>query len=81
MRYGELSGKEIVNLENGSRLGLLGQTDIELDENTGRINAFIIPSYRFFGLKKEETDMKIEWKDIEKIGEDMIIVNRASELS
>lgn len=81
MRYKDLGSKEIVNLENGARLGMLGQTDIELDETTGQIEAFVIPNYRFFGLKKDRSDVKIHWKDIQKIGEDMIIVNRTSSSS
>lgn len=80
MRYKDFSSKEIVNLENGSRLGMLGQTDIELDELTGQIKAFIIPNYRFFGMKKDASNLQINWSDIEKIGEDMIIVNRTSSL-
>ncbi|WP_067838463.1 YlmC/YmxH family sporulation protein [Amphibacillus sediminis] len=76
MRYRDLSSKEIVNLQDGSRLGLLGQTDIELDPKTGQINAFIIPSYRMFGMKRDQGATKINWQQIKKIGQDTIIVNR-----
>ncbi|GGM21790.1 hypothetical protein GCM10011351_04570 [Paraliobacillus quinghaiensis] len=76
MRYKTLSGKEIVNINNGSRLGILGQTDIELDEKTGQIKAFIIPNYGWLGMKKEGENLKIHWKDIQKIGEDMIMINQ-----
>lgn len=74
MRYREISGKEIVNIHNGTRLGILGQTDLEIDTKTGKINAFIIPDYKWFGLKKQGEEMKIRWEDIRKIGEDMIMV-------
>ncbi|MFC4557172.1 YlmC/YmxH family sporulation protein [Virgibacillus kekensis] len=74
MRYKDISGKEIVNVNHGSRLGILGQTDLEINERTGQIEAFIIPNYKWFGLKKEGAETKIRWNSIRKIGEDMIMV-------
>lgn len=74
MRYKEISGKEIVNVIHGTRLGILGQTDLEINERTGQIEAFIIPNYKWFGLMKEGEETKIRWSAIKKIGEDMIIV-------
>ncbi|WP_100010914.1 YlmC/YmxH family sporulation protein [Lentibacillus sediminis] len=74
MRYKDISGKEIVNVSEGARLGILGQTDLEINEKTGQIEAFIIPNYKWFGLKKEGEEQKIRWNSIKKIGEDMIIV-------
>lgn len=75
MRYKDLSGKEIVDVRNGSRLGILGQTDLELNEKSGQIESFIIPNYKWFGMKKEGDEIRINWKDIKKIGEDMIIID------
>ncbi|MUK89864.1 YlmC/YmxH family sporulation protein [Ornithinibacillus sp. L9] len=75
MRYNDISGKEIVNVKHGSRLGILGQTDLEIDEKTGQIEAFILPNYKWFGLKKEGGETKIYWNSITKIGEDMIMID------
>ncbi|QDP40226.1 YlmC/YmxH family sporulation protein [Radiobacillus deserti] len=75
MRYRELSGKEIVDVRNGSRLGMLGQTDLELNEKTGEIESFIVPNYKWFGMKKEGDQVRMDWKDIKKIGDDMIIID------
>ncbi|MFU0790999.1 YlmC/YmxH family sporulation protein [Cerasibacillus sp. JNUCC 74] len=75
MRYKEISRKEIVNVNEGSRLGVLGQTDLEINEMTGQIESFIIPNYKWFGLKKEAEETKIRWSAIKKIGEDMIIID------
>ncbi|WP_164668948.1 YlmC/YmxH family sporulation protein [Virgibacillus doumboii] len=74
MRYKDISGKEIVNVNHGTRLGILGQTDLEIDENTGQIQSFVIPNYKWFGLKKEGAETKIRWSSIRKIGEDMIMI-------
>ncbi|HLR66188.1 YlmC/YmxH family sporulation protein [Virgibacillus alimentarius] len=75
MRYKEISGKEIVNVNHGSRLGILGQTDLEIDIHSGQIKSFIIPNYKWFGLKKEGEETRIYWEDIQKIGEDMIMID------
>lgn len=73
MRYKEMSGKEIVNIKHGTRLGILGQTDLEIDQQTGQIKSFIIPNYKWFGLKEGEK-IKIHWDSIKKIGKDMILI-------
>lgn len=74
MRYGEISGKEIINIKTGSRLGVLGQTDIEIDKKTGEIKYLIIPSYRWFGIRKDNEETKLPWNRIKKIGKDIILV-------
>jgi YlmC/YmxH family sporulation protein len=74
MRFRELSGKEIIDVTRGARLGILGQSDLEIDEKTGKINAIIVTDYKWFGVKKGDSQAKIEWNEIEKIGDDMIIV-------
>lgn len=74
MRYKDISGKEIVNISQGSRLGILGQTDLEIDIHSGQIISFIISNYKWFGIKKENDETKIPWDAIKKIGEDMIMI-------
>ena len=46
MRLSELSGKEIVDVKRAERLGVLGQTDLEINED-GQILALIIPSVKW----------------------------------
>lgn len=75
MRYKEISGKEIIDVNEGIRLGILGQTDLEINEKTGQIQSFIIPNYKWFGLKKEGEETTIRWESIKKIGEDMIMID------
>lgn len=75
MRYKEMSDKEIIDVHSGSRLGVLGQTDIEINIQTGRIESFLIPNYKWFGFKKEEQTERIQWNMIEKIGKDIILIN------
>lgn len=75
MRLSEMSGKEIVDVKRAERLGILGHTDLEINENTGEIRSLIIPSVKWFGLKKEVTDIRVPWQHIKKIGTDMIIID------
>lgn len=74
MRYKEISGKEIVNIKDGSRLGILGQTDLKINSKTGKIEALLIPNYKWFGFKKEDNQTVISWKKIKKIGKDLILI-------
>ncbi|AQX54095.1 YlmC/YmxH family sporulation protein [Priestia flexa] len=74
MRLSELSGKEIVDLKRAERLGVLGQTDLEFNEQ-GQIKALLIPSMKWFGFRKQGSDVRVPWSHIEKIGTDMVIVN------
>lgn len=74
MRYKDISGKEIIDVTSGSRLGILGQTDIQIDTSTGKIQAFIIPNYKWFGFKKDADEITIRWESITKIGKDIILI-------
>lgn len=74
IRFNDMASKEIIDMTTGSRLGILGQTDLEIDEKTGKIISFTIPQYSMFGLKKTENFARIDWKHIKKIGDDMIII-------
>ena len=75
MRLSELSGKEIVDVKKAERLGVLGQTDLEINEQTGQINALIIPTLKWFGFRKQGTEIRVPWKHIKKVGADMIIID------
>ncbi|ALC90967.1 hypothetical protein AM500_15125 [Bacillus sp. FJAT-18017] len=75
MRLSELSGKEIVDVKKAERLGVLGQTDLEINEQTGQIQALLIPSLKWFGFRKQGEEVRVQWKHIKKIGADMIIID------
>jgi len=73
VRTSELREKEVVNIKDGKRLGLI--SDIELNLEEGRIEAIIIPGQgRFLGIFGKEFDYIIPWKNIKKIGIDTILV-------
>lgn len=80
MLLSELSGKEIVNLHDGAKLGLVGESDIKINTN-GKIEALIISSRSgyswFFGRnnEREGESVVVPWKAIKKIGSEVIIVD------
>lgn len=72
-RFSKLRQKEVVNIIDGSRLGYI--CDLLLEECTGKICAIVVPGpTRFSFLFKSERDSVIPWKNIRKIGEDVILV-------
>jgi len=73
MRLSDLRAKEVINLQNGCRLGFV--YDVEIDIDNGKICKIIVPGpLRWFGLLGRYDDYCIPWCDIEKIGEDIIFV-------
>lgn len=75
MMLTELGGKEIVNLNNGERLGIIADSDIVVDEKTGEIITLLIPERKLqFKIFGGNYDMEIPWETIRKIGNDMVII-------
>lgn len=74
MRFSELRQKEIVNICDGARLGCA--SDMDLDAQTGRILALIVPSpFRFSRLfTGEEGGIVIPWGCVVRIGDDVLLV-------
>ena len=64
--------KEVVNVCDGRKLGCI--SEIEFDVCDGKITAIVIYGKKgMFG--KGECDIVIPWHKIEKIGDDIILVN------
>ncbi len=79
MRLSKLYGKEIVTLPDCERLGYLGDCDILVDNETGKIISLIIPENKgMFSFLVERKYLEIPWERIKKIGNDMIIIDLAN---
>lgn len=73
-RIAELRYKEVISVEDGTRYGYAG--DMEIDLETGRVKALVVPGRRrFFGLLGREEDKYIPWEAISRFGEDIILVD------
>ncbi|MBQ2650086.1 MAG: YlmC/YmxH family sporulation protein [Clostridia bacterium] len=72
-RVYDLGCREVINLQDGARLGYVG--DVEVDIETGSVRSIVIPGrLRLFGLLGRDEDKVVRWADIEKIGADLILV-------
>lgn len=75
MRLSKLGGKEIVNLNDGGRLGMVADSDLVIDEKTGKIKYLIVPDNSLqLNILRNRTEIEIPWEAIRKIGNDMIII-------
>lgn len=72
MKYSELAGKEIIDIDEGVRLGVVSETDLIVNLTTGAVESIIIP-YR--GRLFHRRELVIPWHGIRKIGVDLIIVD------
>lgn len=72
----ELAGKEIINICNGARLGVVGESDLAIDEDSGQVRSIIIPRRgNLISFWVEKQNMIIPWDSVKKIGHEVIIVD------
>lgn len=73
VKISEFQIKDVVNVSDGKKLGNIG--DIEINLNTGKIEAVIVTGNgKVLGFFGREEDIVIPWKNIIKIGQDVILV-------
>jgi len=72
MRLSDLQDKDIINIEDGTKIGNI--IDVIIDIN-GSIIALVVQKNKFlsniFGSRDE---IEVKWQQIQKIGEDVILV-------
>ena len=74
MKLTELMNKDIINDEDGIKLGKI--IDIELDSNDGNIISVIInKGIKLSNIFSTKEQIVIPWNKIIKIGNDVIIVD------
>ena len=69
-RIVDLRCKEVINLDDGSRLGFVN--DVEIDVSCGRVVAIVVPRRTSVFLKGN--DLVIPWDCVKRIGDDIILV-------
>ena len=70
MRLSELQLKEIINISNGKRIGVI--VDVIVEQN-GNIQKLILEEKR--GRKFSKEEYEISWNQIVKIGDDIILID------
>ncbi len=73
MRLSDLQSKDVINITDGKKVGNI--IDI-LIENNGQMTTLIVEKSKFFvSMFSNKNEIEIKWNQIEKIGEDVILVS------
>lgn len=73
MKISDFQTKDVINIVDGKKLGQI--SDLELDLRQGRIEAIVVPTVtKFFGMFGGGADTVIPWRNIVKIGADVVLV-------
>ena len=70
MRLSELQLKEIINISNGKRIGIIVDVIVE---TKGNIKKLILEEKR--GRKFSKEEYEISWNQIVKVGDDIILID------
>ena len=77
-RMYDLRQKEVINTSDGTRFGFV--SDLEIDIEQGRTLAIIVPGPgRVLGVFGRDQEYRIPWDMINKIGDDIILVDCPTE--
>ncbi|KEZ50006.1 MULTISPECIES: YlmC/YmxH family sporulation protein [Metabacillus] len=73
MNISEFQTKDVVNVSDGKKLGMV--SDFDINVTTGKIQAvFISGPGKVLGFFGKEEEVIVPWRNIVKIGEDVILV-------
>lgn len=73
-RLSDLRDRDVINVNNGKRLGVI--SDIDLDIENGKIRAIVLPGAGgFMGVIGRKNDLVVPWEKVVKIGIDTILVD------
>ncbi len=76
MRLNDLIGKEMVNIFDGMRMGIVGDSDMLVDPDTGRIVSIILPNRgNALNFWADRQKLVIPWEAVKKIGREVIVVD------
>lgn len=72
MRLSEIQNKDVINLNSGMKVGNI--IDIKINSETGKIESLILEKKKFSSIFNSNDEIEIYWAQINKIGEDVILV-------
>ena len=73
LRLSDLQAKKIISITTGRNIGSIIDVDVL---NDGKIDSLIVEQSRNIFSLNRESDTRISWGDITKIGEDVILVRK-----
>lgn len=66
----------MVNIYDGLRMGTVGESDMLIDEKTGKIISIILPNRgNAFNFWADRQKLVIPWEAVMKIGREVIVVD------
>jgi len=71
MNLSELQNKDVINIKDGKKVGNIIDIIINLE---GKIQSIVIEQPKGMRVFTSKEDINIPWQQIEKIGEDVILV-------
>lgn len=72
MRLSDLQNKDVVNVIDGKRVGNIIDVNIDFE---GKLDSLIVEKSKFFiSMFSTSNEVEVRWAQIEKIGEDVILV-------
>ena len=73
MRLSDMQSKKVIDIINGTNIGNIVDVFIT---NDGKVDFFVIDQGKNIFSLNRESDVKIYWSQITKIGEDVILIKR-----
>ncbi|MFQ3543282.1 YlmC/YmxH family sporulation protein [Halobacillus rhizosphaerae] len=74
MRLKSLASKEVIDVENGQKLGVLGKADLIINPDTGEIKSLVLLNSGIMRLSSARKHATLDWTQIAAIGEDTILI-------
>ncbi len=72
MRLSDLQSKDVVNVVDGKKVGNIIDVNINIE---GHLESLIVEKSKFFvSMFSSANEIEVRWPQIEKIGEDVILV-------
>jgi len=72
MRLSDLQSKDIININDGKKVGSI--IDVSITDD-GRMDNLIVENGKFFSKLSNRSEIEIKWSQVKKIGEDVILVS------
>lgn len=73
MRLSDLQNKDVINTVDGKLVGNI--IDVAISPSDGKMDKLIVERSKFFvSLFSNKDEVEVRWDQIEKIGEDVILV-------
>lgn len=72
MRLSDLQSKDIININDGKKIGTI--IDVNINED-GNMKSLVVERGKFFSKFSSKSEIEIKWQQVKKVGEDVILVN------